>query len=195
MNLAGAGASMVQLLIGGRPAFKRTPKVRSRTTPGFTFVVMPYVFVAFSVAVLISDVSRDRWVNAALAFINASLAGYAIVAYIGVGNSIVDIFNNVVSWLYKPQRAPRAKRAAPRAAVPITVADAPAAHWSQTLAYASADGVRRAERRRSSHRDGSSGDRRSPLGDRRAAVRAPEGHDRQDTIAAHTPAPESRDQR
>ena len=39
------------------------------------------------------------------------------------------------------------------------------------------------------------GDRRSPLGDRRAAVRAPEGHDRQDTIAAHTPAPESRDQR
>ena len=195
VNLAGAGASMVQLLIGGRPAFKRTPKVRSRTTPGFTFVVMPYVFVAFSVAVLISDVSRDRWVNAALAAINAALAGYAIVAYIGVGNSIVDIFNNVVSWLYKPQRAPRAKRAAPRAAVPITVADAPAAHWSQTLAYASADGVRRAERRRSSHRDGHPGDRRSPLGDRRAAVRAPEGHDRQDTIAAHTPAPESRDQR
>jgi hypothetical protein len=145
--------------------------------------------------VLISDVSRDRWVNAALAVINATLAGYAIVAYIGVGNSIVDIFNNVVSWLYKPQRAPRAKRAAPRAAVPITVADAPAAHWSQTLAYASADGVRRAERRRSSRRDGVPGDRRSPLGDRRATVRAPDGHDRQDTIAAHMPAPESRDQR
>ncbi len=84
VNLAGAGASMLQLVIGGRPAFKRTPKVRSRTTPGFTFVVMPYVFVAFSVAVLISDVSRDRWVNAALAVVNATLAGYAIVAYIGV---------------------------------------------------------------------------------------------------------------
>jgi cellulose synthase/poly-beta-1,6-N-acetylglucosamine synthase-like glycosyltransferase len=170
VNLAGAGASMVQLLIGGRPAFKRTPKVRSRTTPGFTFVVMPYVFVAFSLLVLISDVSRDRWVNAALAVINATLAGYAIVAYIGVGNSIVDIFNNVVSWLYKPQRAPRAKRAAPRAAVPITVADAPAAHWSQTLAYASADGVRRMERRKSSRRGApAGGDRRSPLGDRRGA--------------------------
>ena len=83
----------------------------------------------------------------------------------------------------------------PARPVPITVADAPAAHWSQTLAYASADGVRRAERRRSSHRDGVPGDRRSPLGDRRAAVRAPDEHDRQDTIAAHTPAPESRDQR
>ena len=123
--------------------------------------------------VLVSDLDRDRWVNAVLAGINASLACYAIVAYIGVCNSIVDVWTNVVSWLYKPQRTPRgqARRSAARGAA--TVADAPAAHWSQTLAYASADGVRRAERRRASPAAGYPGDRRSPLGDRRAARTPP----------------------
>jgi cellulose synthase/poly-beta-1,6-N-acetylglucosamine synthase-like glycosyltransferase len=169
VNLAGVFASMLQLLIGGRPAFKRTPKVRSRTTPGLTFVVMPYVFVAFSVLTLISDLQRERWVNVVLAGVNAVLAGYAIVAYIGVGNSLVDVWNNILSWLYKPQRAPRAgraRRAAPRAAVAVPGAGAPAAHWSQTLAYASADGVRRAERRSSSGRGSLEADRRAAAGRR-----------------------------
>lgn len=158
VNLAGVGASLLQVLIGGRPAFKRTPKVRSRTTPGLTFVVMPYVFVAFSVLVLLSDYHRDRWVNVALAGLNAALASYAIIAYIGVGNSIVDVWTNVASWLYKPQRAPKAKRAAPR----VAVLEAPGgSHWSQTLDYAPADGVRRAERRSSSRRVGSADDRQN----------------------------------
>jgi cellulose synthase/poly-beta-1,6-N-acetylglucosamine synthase-like glycosyltransferase len=161
VNIAGVGASLLQVLIGGRPAFKRTPKVRSRTTPGITFVLMPYVFVLFSVLVLLSDVPRHRWVNVTLAGINAVLAAYAIVAYIGVGNSLVDVWTNVVSWLYKPQRAPRVKRATPRVALAAAAGDGPAAHWSQTLAYAPADGVRRAERRTSSGRTGSPADRRS----------------------------------
>ena len=168
VNIAGVGASLLQVLIGGRPAFKRTPKVRSRTTPGLTFVLMPYVFVLFSVLVLLSDIPRHRWVNVTLAGINAALALYAIVAYIGVGNSLVDVWTNVVSWLYKPQRAPRVKRAAPRVALAGAAAgDAPAAHWSQTLAYAPADGVRRAERRSSSGRTGTAADRRA--GDDRRA--------------------------
>jgi cellulose synthase/poly-beta-1,6-N-acetylglucosamine synthase-like glycosyltransferase len=189
VNLAGVGASLLQVLIGGRPAFKRTPKVRSRTTPGLTFVLMPYVFVAFSALTLVSDLHRDRWVNAVMAVVNGVLAGYAIVAYVGVGNSIVDVWNNIVSWLYKPQRAPKARRAAPRAAVPISIAGTPAAHWSQTLAYAPADGVRRAERRSSPRGAPVAGERRSPLGDRRAGDRAG-GHpgDRErDTLAARVP--------
>jgi cellulose synthase/poly-beta-1,6-N-acetylglucosamine synthase-like glycosyltransferase len=152
VNLAGAGASLLQVLIGGRPAFKRTPKVRSRTTPGFTFVVMPYVFVAFSVVTLLADLHRDRWVNVALAGINAVLAGYAIIAFIGIGNSVVDVWSNVVSWLYKPQRAERTKRAAPRQGAVTAVPAVASAHWSQTLAYAPAHGVRRAERRSASRR-------------------------------------------
>jgi cellulose synthase/poly-beta-1,6-N-acetylglucosamine synthase-like glycosyltransferase len=156
VNLAGAGASLLQVLIGGRPAFKRTPKVRSRTTPGLTFVLMPYIFVAFSVFTLITDIHRDRWVNAVLAALNATLAAYAIVAYIGLGNSVVDVWNNVVSWLYKPQRSPeqlaRRRVARRQPAVRLAVPATPTAHWSQTLAYAPAEGVRRAERRSSSRR-------------------------------------------
>ncbi|HEY4276609.1 MAG TPA: glycosyltransferase family 2 protein [Conexibacter sp.] len=165
VNLAGVGASLLQILVGGRPAFKRTPKVRSRTTPGLTFVVMPYVFVVFSVFVLIHDLHRDRWVNVTLAGINAVLAAYAIVAYIGVWHSIVDVWTNVVSWLYKPQRPSRAERAAARSAAAVAAATAgsgavPSSHWSQTLAYAPADGVRRAERRSASGRSGTPRDRR-----------------------------------
>ena len=169
VNLAGVGASLLQVLIGGRPAFKRTPKVRSRTTPGFSFVVLPYVFVAFSALTLISDVDRGRWVNAALAGLNALLAAYAIVSYIGVGNSIVDIWNNVLSWLYKPQRA----APAPRVRAPVVVAAAPAAaHWSLTLTYASPDGVRRADRRSGRSTDFKGEGRRAS--DRRASDRAPD---------------------
>ncbi len=165
VNIAGVGASLLQALIGGRPAFKRTPKVRERTTPGFTFVVLPYVFVAFSVLVLLHDFERERWVNVAMAGINAVLAAYAIVAFIGIRHSIVDVWTNVVSWLYKPQqRAPRVKRG--KAGPPVAVAAAGAAgpsasHWSQTLAYAPADGVRRAERRSASGRSGTPADRRA----------------------------------
>lgn len=158
VNLAGVGASLLQVLIGGRPAFKRTPKVHSRTTPGLTFVLLPYVFVAFSVLTLLSDLDRDRWVNVVLAGLNAAAASYAIVAYIGIGHSIVDVWRNVAGWLYKPQRSARAKRAERRAAAAEPAA---VSHWSQTLAYAPADGVRRAERRSTSGRAGTAADRRA----------------------------------
>jgi len=161
VNMAGVGASLLQALIGGRPAFKRTPKVRSRTTPGFTFVVMPYVFVAFSVAVILADAPRHRWVNVALAGVNAALATYAIVAYIGVGHSLVDVWTNVLSWLQKPQRPAGARFGLRPAVAGAAGAEAAAPHWSQTLAYAPADGVRRAERRSASGRTGSAADRRA----------------------------------
>jgi cellulose synthase/poly-beta-1,6-N-acetylglucosamine synthase-like glycosyltransferase len=197
VNLAGVGASLLQVLIGGRPAFKRTPKVRSRTTPGLTFVVMPYVFVAFSVLTLISDFHRGRWVNVALAGVNAVLAGYAIIAYVGVRNSLVDVWSNLLSWLYKPQRSAPAKPVARRrvaVAVAEGLVDAPAPHWSRTLTYAPADGVRRAERRKSSRRNHFNGDRRSPLGERRAAP----DHDPNDVggaLHAPTASPQSEDHR
>ena len=139
--------------------------MRNRTTAGFTFVLLPYVIVAFSALTLISDVDRGRWVNAALAGLNAVLAAYAIVSYIGVGNSIVDVWNNVLSWLYKPQRA------APTtpARTPVAVAETASAHWSLTLTYASPEGVRRADRR-SPRASGFTGEGRR-ASDRRASDR------------------------
>jgi hypothetical protein len=85
--------------------------------------------------------------------VNGALAGYAIVAYIGLGNSIVDVWTNVVSWLRKPQRPAAERRRRLRATGPVTASVEQPRHWSETLAYAPADGVRRAERRRSSRRD------------------------------------------
>ncbi|MDO8211645.1 glycosyltransferase family 2 protein [Conexibacter sp. CPCC 206217] len=187
VNIAGVGASLLQVLVGGRPAFKRTPKVRSRTTPGLTFIVMPYVFVVFSVLTLLSDLDRDRWVNVTLAGLNAVLASYAIVAYIGLFHSVVDVYTNVTSWLYKPQKSARVKRAARRAAA---AAVPPAPHWSQTLAYAPADGVRRAERRSRSGRSGSAADRRNgsaldrDVDERRAVEDRRDGPGRRETDVA-----------
>ncbi len=167
VNLAGVGASLLQLLVGGRPAFKRTPKVRSRTTPGLSFIVLPYVFVAFSIWTLTMDLDRDRWVNVVLAGLNAATATYAIVAYIGIGHSIVDVWTNVMSWLYKPSKQSRkVRRAARRAAAQPQVP-----HWTQTLAYAPADGVRRGERRSASRRNGTAADRRDGPDRRRGAGR------------------------
>jgi cellulose synthase/poly-beta-1,6-N-acetylglucosamine synthase-like glycosyltransferase len=173
VNLAGVGASLLQVLIGGRPAFKRTPKIRSRTTPGLTFVLMPYVFVAFSVFVLLSDVHRDRWVNVTLAGINAVLASYAIIVYIGVFHSIADVWANAMSWFYKSQRPASARRFG-RLGRRAPATPAPASHWSQTLAYAPAGGVRRAERRSAPARDASDGDLPAFVS-RRATDRASSG--------------------
>lgn len=159
VNLAGVGASLLQLLIGGKPAFRRTPKVRTRTTPGFTFVVMPYLFVLFAALTLMADLDRERWVNVVIAALNGVLASYAIVAYIGIGNTVVDIWHNVLSWLYKPQRSGGSRRQAPRVPLPALAAAVPG-HWSETLTYAPADGVRRAERRSSSASGAFPADRR-----------------------------------
>lgn len=134
VNLAGVASSLMQGLTSSKASFKRTPKVRSRTAPSLPFVVVPYVFVVFSVLMFFHDFGQERWVNAFFAGLNALLAGFAIVSYIGVRNSIVDVFVNLVSWLYKPQQASRparlrvrARRNGPTTAPPV------ATHWSQVL--------------------------------------------------------------
>ena len=146
---------------------------------------------------LISDIHRDRWVNAVLAAINAVLAGYAIVAYIGVGNSIVDIFE---------QRRQLAVQAAARSARQARRAPRRRAHHRRRHARLAlvADARLRLGGRRAPGGAApllASRRRRRATAVRRSATArgtgpregdgAPDRHDRQDTIAAHTPAPES----
>jgi len=104
VNLAGSFASIAQALTGSKGQFMRTPKVRDRTIPGFVYVVLPYALVAFSVYTFEVARTHGLWTNAVFAAINALAAAYAIVAFVGIRNSLVDIWVNVVSWLYKPQR-------------------------------------------------------------------------------------------
>ena len=115
VNLAGVVKSLQQALTGDKIPFARTPKVKDRTAAPAIYVLAPYAIVAFSLFTVWRDVMQQNWANAVFAAFNAVMAGYAIRAYIGLRNSIVDIFLGVLNWLYVK---PKAAVAAPPAIVP-----------------------------------------------------------------------------
>ena len=104
VNLVGSISSIVQALTGSKGRFMRTPKVANRTSPAFIYVVMPYVLVAFSVYTFVRAYNDHQWTSVIFAAVNAVLGAYAIVAFIGIRDSVADVCVNVISWLYKPQR-------------------------------------------------------------------------------------------
>jgi cellulose synthase (UDP-forming) len=130
VNLSGVFKSVGQALSGKKIAFARTPKVRNRTTTPALFVLVPYALVALSAYTLYRDVPGHRWVNAVFAGLNLLLASYAIVAFLGLRHSIVDLWLNTVKHLYKPLPPPPASRR-PESLAP--------AHWSMVLHNGSAD--------------------------------------------------------
>jgi cellulose synthase (UDP-forming) len=100
VNLAGVFKSIEQAITVKKIPFSRTPKVKDRTAAPLLYVVSPYVIVAFSAFTLWRDVNAGNWGNAAFAGLNTFLALTAIIAYIGIWNSIVDIWIAMTSWLY-----------------------------------------------------------------------------------------------
>jgi hypothetical protein len=100
VNLAGVLKSIQQSLTGKKIPFARTPKVKNRTASPLLYVIAPLAIVAFSLFTLWRDVNAQNWGNAAFAAFNATLAIWAIVAYIGVGNTIVDIWLGMTKPLY-----------------------------------------------------------------------------------------------
>jgi cellulose synthase/poly-beta-1,6-N-acetylglucosamine synthase-like glycosyltransferase len=130
VNLAGSLSSIVQALTGAKGKFMRTPKVRNRTVPAFIYVVLPYLLVGWSVYTFKVAYEHDLWSNAIFAAINGVLGAYAIVAFIGIGDSLVDIWTNVVSWLYKPQGP---EKMAARAPAPLEPTEAGVADWELVL--------------------------------------------------------------
>ncbi len=117
VNLAGVLKSLQQALTGDKIPFARTPKVKDRTAAPALYVIAPYAIVAFSLFTAWRDVAQQNWTNAVFAAFNAVMAAYAIRAYIGIRNSIVDIFLGVLNWLYvKPkQPAPAPPQILPKA--------------------------------------------------------------------------------
>ncbi len=110
VNLAGVVGSLQQAITGRKIPFARTPKVKNRTATPPVYVLAPLFIVAFSVLTGWRDVLAQNWGNAAFAAFNASLASWAIVAYIGIGNSIVDLVVGATRWLFV-ERKPRRSRA------------------------------------------------------------------------------------
>jgi hypothetical protein len=69
-----------------------------------------------------------HWGNATFAALNGTLTTYAIGAFIGFRNSIVDMVLGAVRWVQVPRRAPRAKVADAEATAPLT-------DWASVLYY------------------------------------------------------------
>jgi cellulose synthase/poly-beta-1,6-N-acetylglucosamine synthase-like glycosyltransferase len=104
VNMAGSLSSIVQALTGSKGRFMRTPKVRSRTVPALMYVTLPYLLVGVSVWTFLRSYHDHQWSSLIFAAVNALMGSYAIIAFIGLRTSLVDIWLNVVALLYKPQR-------------------------------------------------------------------------------------------
>ncbi|MET0414638.1 MAG: EAL domain-containing protein [Actinoplanes sp.] len=139
VNLSGSFASMLQLLTGEKSAFKRTPKVRNRTTSATTYLVAPLVLIALCAWTAVRDIQLGYWDNLVFAALNLILASYAMVAYVGLGNTVVDLLTHLRNWLYRPVRPQRATAAqpAPSAAAAPTGA---IGDWASVLHYRSDKG-------------------------------------------------------
>ncbi|HUC58725.1 MAG TPA: glycosyltransferase family 2 protein [Streptosporangiaceae bacterium] len=114
VNLAGTVSSLVQGITASKSAFARTPKVKDRTVAPPFFVIAPYLMIALAAITFYSAYRHDRVENMAYASLNILLACYAVIAFIGIRNSIVDAWIHFTSLLYKPAQ-PR-RRALARAA-------------------------------------------------------------------------------
>lgn len=102
VNLSGSFASILQLLTGEKSAFKRTPKVRNRTTSATSYLLAPLVLIGFCAYSVVRDVRLHQWDNLVFAGLNLALATYAMLAFVGPVNLVVDLFTHLRDWLYRP---------------------------------------------------------------------------------------------
>ncbi|HWR84440.1 MAG TPA: glycosyltransferase family 2 protein, partial [Rhodoglobus sp.] len=111
VNLAGVFKSIQQAVTSKKIPFARTPKVRNRTAAPLLYVVAPYLIVAFSAVTFWRDFQAQNWGNATFAAFNALLAAAAILAYVGLWSSVVDLWIGLTKWLYVPRERTRTARA------------------------------------------------------------------------------------
>jgi cellulose synthase/poly-beta-1,6-N-acetylglucosamine synthase-like glycosyltransferase/chitodextrinase len=110
VNLAGTISSVVQGITASKAPFARTPKVRNRTVIPAFFVIAPYLLIALAGFTFYVAYRHDRVENMAYAALNIILACYAVKAFIGLRNSVVDVCIHGFSLLYKSGRKRRRLR-------------------------------------------------------------------------------------
>ena len=106
VNLAGCFKSLQQAATKAKIPFARTPKVNDRTAAPATYVLAAVAIAAFSFYTFTRQWVLGNTTNAMFAAANGVLTTYAIVAYIGVRNSIVDIALGAWEWIHVPRRRP-----------------------------------------------------------------------------------------
>ncbi|MFV0286725.1 MAG: hypothetical protein ACK5IM_10135, partial [Demequina sp.] len=125
VNLGGTLKSLQQAAAKSKIAFARTPKVANRTAAPALYVLAAYAIALFSFYTLANDIRTENWYHAAFAAFNGVLTTYAIGAFIGFRNSLVDIVLGAVHWVKVPRKPKKA------ALEQRTVADA----WESVLYF------------------------------------------------------------
>jgi cellulose synthase/poly-beta-1,6-N-acetylglucosamine synthase-like glycosyltransferase/chitodextrinase len=118
VNLAGTLSSVMQGITASKAPFARTPKVRDRTVVPPFFVIAPYLVIALGGFTFYFAYRHGRVGDMAYAALNVILACYAVKAFIGLRNSVVDAWIHATSLLYKHRRLPRATRTEPQVPQP-----------------------------------------------------------------------------
>jgi EAL domain-containing protein (putative c-di-GMP-specific phosphodiesterase class I)/cellulose synthase/poly-beta-1,6-N-acetylglucosamine synthase-like glycosyltransferase len=137
VNLSGSIASLLQLLTGEKSQFKRTPKVRNRTTAATSYLILPIALIVLCLYTTWHDIQLRQWNNLVFAGLNLLLSLYAMIAFVGLGNTIVDLLTHLRDWLVRPVTPKKSrKKAAKRAVTGAQAATAGAiGDWATVLHY------------------------------------------------------------
>jgi EAL domain-containing protein (putative c-di-GMP-specific phosphodiesterase class I)/cellulose synthase/poly-beta-1,6-N-acetylglucosamine synthase-like glycosyltransferase len=135
VNLAGAASSMAQVLTGEKSPFTRTPKVRNRTVAPLFFVITPYLMVALAGYTFYVAYYRMRWENMVYGGLNVLLVSYGIVAFIGLRNSVGDVWAHLRQWLSKPDPKRQGRMRRRKSETPAE----PPMDWRSVLQFGGAD--------------------------------------------------------
>jgi len=133
VNLAGVLKSIQQAVTGKKIPFARTPKVKNRTLTPLMYVLAPIAIIAFSAFTCWRDINAENWANAAFAAFNGILATWAFVSYIGIGNSLVDVWHGFVNLLYVDVKQPAVATAI------ATTSSAAVPDWKAVLYHGDTD--------------------------------------------------------
>jgi cellulose synthase/poly-beta-1,6-N-acetylglucosamine synthase-like glycosyltransferase len=130
VNLAGVFKSLQQAVTGKKIPFARTPKVSDRTATPLLFALSPLVIIGYSALTFVRDYHHQNWGNAAFAGLNALAATYAVLAFMGLRNTLTDIWLGFVERLYVAERTEPVQLMRGRR---IAVAAAPEPTWQEVL--------------------------------------------------------------
>jgi cellulose synthase (UDP-forming) len=131
VNLSGVFKSIQQAITGKKIPFARTPKVSNRTATPLLFTVAPLLIIAYSVWTVWRDVHVHNWGNAIFAGFNAIAATYALVAFMGLRNALVDMWLGFVEHLYVTEKTKSAQPVRRRRLATATVGVEP--RWEDVL--------------------------------------------------------------
>ncbi|WP_084078352.1 glycosyltransferase family 2 protein [Demequina sp. NBRC 110057] len=104
VNLGGTLKSLQQAAAKSKISFARTPKVANRTAAPALYVIAAYAIALWSFYSLANDIRLENWYHATFAAFNGVLTTYAIGAFIGFRNSIVDMVLGAVHWVQVPRK-------------------------------------------------------------------------------------------